>query len=171
MLVITLRAAKYSIGPAGYKGLQAMLVQAAGFLRVRQHKTEHHLHAEYQRMKFPYDGRLIQQGDSVSWGIAAQGFHVLLHERTLFRLHFIIIIIENHGGQVTKSQNHKLLLNPLVSLGVLPLKAHVDCLGLSAMVMDRAIITRSLLMFHMDSGFSFSRLYFQSSISYLDKSS
>ena len=51
MLVFTLRTAKYSAGPAGYKGLQAMLAQADRFLRVRQHEAEHHLYAEDQRMK------------------------------------------------------------------------------------------------------------------------
>lgn len=104
-----------------------MLAQADRFLRVRQHEAEHHLYAEDQRMKIPHDGRLIQQGDSVSRGIAAKGFHALLHEQALLRLHHIIILVENHRGQVAKGNILKLLLYPFIPFSVFPLEAHVDC--------------------------------------------
>jgi len=63
--VFTLRAAKLGIGAAGDKNPVAVLAGFQGAVLVCQHEAEHHLKAQEQRVKIPYDCRPVQQGDAV----------------------------------------------------------------------------------------------------------
>ena len=58
--VLTLRAAKLSIGATGNKYLVAVLTGFQRAVSICQHETEHHLQASQQGMKNPYDRRLVQ---------------------------------------------------------------------------------------------------------------
>ena len=62
-----------------------MFAQANGIIFICQHEAEHHLHSKHQGMKIPNDSGLIQEGDSVSRGDAAKGFHTLLKQHSVIR--------------------------------------------------------------------------------------
>ena len=51
---------------ACHKSLCAALIQTQWLLLIRQHKGEHHLNAKQQRMKIPYNRRLVKQDDSTT---------------------------------------------------------------------------------------------------------
>lgn len=79
-----------------------MFTQSNGIVFVRQHKAEHHLYPKHQGMEVPDDGWLIQQGNSVSRGNTAKGFHALLKKQTVIRRHHVMILVKNHGGHIGK---------------------------------------------------------------------
>ena len=63
MLILALRAAKYSTWSACDKSFGTMPAKLDRVFAVCQHKTEHHLYAQQQGMKIPNDGRLM-----TTWG-------------------------------------------------------------------------------------------------------
>src|SRR5574344_821968 len=88
-------AAKYGARSACNKGFGAMPAKADRIVAVGQHETEHHLYAKQQRMKIPYDCRLVQQGNVVGRRISTKSRHTLLHEPSgIVIQHIVVLLIE-----------------------------------------------------------------------------
>lgn len=84
MLILALRAAKYSTWSACNKGFGAVPAKLNRVFTVGQHKAEHHLNTQQQGMKVPNDGRLIQKSYMIGWSDAAKSCHALLHHLSGF---------------------------------------------------------------------------------------
>ena len=58
--VFTLRAAKLGVGAAGGENFITMFAGFQRAVRICQHKAEHHLQAQQQGVKIPYDRWPVQ---------------------------------------------------------------------------------------------------------------
>lgn len=151
VLILTLRTAKYSTRSACDKGLQTVLAQTDRFFRICQHETEHHLYPQQHGMEIPYNRRLIQKSDMISWRIAAVSCHALLHHQFCVLIYGVVVLIIEHTRHIGKCPVGKLLLHPIVAFRIFSLKLILTAIGLSVMVIASAIIMRSFSIFHMDS--------------------
>ena len=93
MLVLALRAAKYSTWSACDKGFGAVPAKLNRVFAVGQHKAEHHLNSKHERVKIPNDGWLIQKSYMIGWSDAAKRCHALLHHLPGCIVQCIIILI------------------------------------------------------------------------------
>ena len=80
-------------------------------------------------MKIPYDRRPVQQGDVVGRCDAAKCRHPLPVEVAGHFVQHIIVIVVEKAGIERKCQVLELPRQPVIPLGVLPLKAHAHRLG------------------------------------------
>ena len=126
MLVLALRAAKYSTWSACDKSFGTMPAKLNRVFAVGQHKAEHHLNSKHERVKIPNNRRLIQKGYMISWSDAAKCRHALLHHLPGFIVQCIIILIIKETVDIGKRPVDELLFYPFISLRIFPLKAHVD---------------------------------------------
>jgi len=77
VLILAPGRAKRGVGMPCHEYFLAMLAAAQRLFIIRQRKAEHHLHAEQQRMKIPYDRRFIIQSDMISGRDATESRHAL----------------------------------------------------------------------------------------------
>lgn len=61
----------------------------------------------------------------ISWRIAAKRRHTLLHELTGFMIHGVVILVIKKTAKMGKRPVDKLLLHPIVTLGIFPLETHI----------------------------------------------
>ena len=102
-----------------------MLAQPQGLCIVHQHKTEHHLDAQQQRMKVPIDGRFLQQFDMIGRRNAAEGSHGLAVKISCILVNAVVVVIVQNGGGQRERPILELLCYPVIRFGILPLEAHV----------------------------------------------
>lgn len=126
MLVLALRAAKYSTWSACDKGFGTMPAKLNRIFAVGQHKAEHHLNSKHERVKIPNNRRLIQKSHMIGWSDAAKSCHALLHHLPGFIVQCIIILIIKETVDIGKRPVNELLFHPFISLRIFSLKAHVD---------------------------------------------
>ncbi len=127
MLVLALRAAKYSAWSACNKGFRTMFAKLNRGFAVCQHKAEHHLNPKHKGVEIPDNRWLVKQCNPVSWCNTAKGCHSFLHQKSLIWCHIIVIFVKNNRSQESERQINKLLFHPFVWLGIFSLKAHIDC--------------------------------------------
>ena len=104
-----------------------MLAQPQGFCIVHQHKAEHHLDAQQQRMEVPIDGRLLQQFNMIGRRNAAEGSHGLAVKISCILVNAVVVVIVQNGGGQRERPILELLCYPVIRFGILPLEAHVLC--------------------------------------------
>lgn len=114
ILVLAPRTAKCSVGPAAQEYLLAVLAQAQGLVIIHQHKTEHHLDTQQQRVKIPVDGGLIQQLDVVAGGDPAKCGHGFAIQPPCVLIKGVIIIVVQDGRRQGECPVFELLGNPVV---------------------------------------------------------
>ena len=96
--VLALGTAKLSIGTAGSENFVTMPTGFQGAVRVRQHKAEHHLQAQQQGVRIPYNRRPVQQGNVVGRRDAPESRHPLPVEVAgHFVQHIIVVVMEKAG--------------------------------------------------------------------------
>ena len=81
----------------------AVIAHAERSFLLCQHKAEHHLQTNQQRMEVPNNGWLVQQCDPVGGRNTAEGCNALRHQLLFVRIKGIAMFIEILAGNEGKA--------------------------------------------------------------------
>ncbi len=137
VLVLAARRTEYSVGMVRRIRLLAVLADAQRLLPVSQHEAEHHLNAQQQRMKIPYDGRLIEERNVVCRRDSAECRHALTVNTSRRFIKLIVILVIERACCEGKCPIAELSQRPIVALGVFPLQAHASLCSCYWLYIDR----------------------------------